>query len=106
MVQSWGSAFSSVPMACRESRGVNGSLYFGLFLFSASLCQCVTLTRLKALDELGGNSTLSQSGAKGHQHHGKLSIGQKLLRSPKPNRNKTTNNTRDVETDYQADVGT
>ncbi|XP_039457714.1 uncharacterized protein LOC116320423 isoform X4 [Oreochromis aureus] len=92
-------------MGCRESRGVNGSLYFGLFLFSASLCHCATLTRLKALDELGGNSTVSQSrGKEGRQDHGALLFVQKLLRGPKSKSTKTTNNTRDIETDYQADV--
>lgn len=75
-------------------------------MFASTFCHCTKLTKLKALDKLRGNSTLSKGQAKaGDLHHGRLLIGQNSLPDDKLNGPKATKNILDVDTDYQEDMG-
>ncbi|XP_047444692.1 uncharacterized protein LOC125010262 [Mugil cephalus] len=98
--------FFFVPMACREKSNSAILVCLGVFVFAASLCHCTSLTRLKVPDKPRNNSRLSQSQAKGSQHHhGRLLIGQYVLPNVQLNGTKATNDIINVDTDYQADMG-
>ncbi|XP_032388297.1 bromodomain-containing protein 4-like [Etheostoma spectabile] len=93
-------------MACRKSRGSRILLCLGLLVFASSFCLCTKLTRLKALDKLRKNSTLSKGQAKTRDtQRGRLLIGQNSLPDDKLNGTKATKNFLDVDTDYQEDMG-
>lgn len=93
-------------MACRESGDSKVLLCLGLVLVASSFCHCTTLTQLKALDTLRGNSTLSQGQAGGSElHHGRLLIGPNLLLLQTAKLKGTKASEVDVDTDYQADMG-
>ncbi|XP_041848161.1 uncharacterized protein LOC121644337 isoform X2 [Melanotaenia boesemani] len=94
-------------MACRVSRGRIISLCLGLLVFMTSHYHCTPLTRLKALDELKGNSLHipSQAESQSQQHHGRLLIGQISEQDAKLNATNSTNGMLDDDSDYQADMG-
>ncbi|XP_034411727.1 protein piccolo-like [Cyclopterus lumpus] len=84
-------------MAYRESRGREIVVCFTLLVVARSFCHCARLTKLKAMDELRGNSTLDKGQSEGiNVHHGRLLIGQ----TPK-----ATKNLLDVDADHQKDMG-
>lgn len=91
-------------MACRESRDSKVLLCLGFLVVASSFCHCTSLTKLKALDKLRGNSTLSRGQAKGSDlRHGRLFIGRNSLQDE--TLQGTTENLLDVDTDYQEDMG-
>uniref|UniRef100_A0A3P9HI20 ZP domain-containing protein n=1 Tax=Oryzias latipes TaxID=8090 RepID=A0A3P9HI20_ORYLA len=93
-------------MACRDSGGSIILLCLGLLGFVTSLCQCTSLTRLKALDESNEKSTQTQSEAqKSHQHHGRLLIGLKSQLDAKLSETNSTKEVLEDDADYQADMG-
>lgn len=93
-------------MACRDSGGSIILLCLGLLGFVTSLCQCTSLTRLKALDESNEKSTQTQSEAeKSHQHHGRLLIGLKSQLDAKLSKTNSTKEVLEDDADYQADMG-
>lgn len=91
-------------MACREHGDSKIVLCLGLFVVASSLCNCTILTKLKTLDKLRGNLTLSQGQAKGRElRHGRLLIGHSFLQGTILEGTKSTK--MDVYTDYQEDMG-
>ncbi|XP_049889308.1 uncharacterized protein LOC126383006 [Epinephelus moara] len=93
-------------MACGESGGSKILLCLGILVVASSFCHCTRLTRLKALDRLRGNSTLSKDQAEGGDlRHGRLLIGQNSLQADELKGTKATENVLDVDTDYQEDMG-
>ncbi|XP_049453901.1 uncharacterized protein LOC125901924 isoform X2 [Epinephelus fuscoguttatus] len=93
-------------MACGESGGNKNLLCLGILVVASSFCHCTRLTRLKALDKLRGNSTLSKGQAEGGDlRHGRLLIGQNSLQADELKGTKATENVLDVDTDYQEDMG-
>ncbi|KAL7387284.1 hypothetical protein ABVT39_021378 [Epinephelus coioides] len=93
-------------MACGESGGNKNLLCLGILVVASSFCHCTRLTRLKALDRLRGNSTLSKGQAEGGDlRHGRLLIGQNSLQADDLKGTKATENVLDVDTDYQEDMG-
>ncbi|KAM6918277.1 uncharacterized protein FYW49_007900 [Xenentodon cancila] len=92
-------------MACRGRGGSIFLLCFGFLVFVTSLCHCMSLTRLKALDETREASMHAESQAeKTQQHHGRLLIGQNVQQDSKFSITNSTKNVLDDETDYQADM--
>ncbi|XP_040000444.1 proline-rich extensin-like protein EPR1 isoform X3 [Xiphias gladius] len=92
-------------MAFGESVGSRILLCLGLFLGTSSFCHCTPLTRLKALDKLRENLTISQSQPSGSGlHHGRLFIGQITLQNAKIKGTVAKKNLLHADTDYQADM--
>lgn len=84
-----------VSMACCVASKI---LYLGLILFVGH--HCARLPKLKALDKVRQNLTLSHRGSD-HPWHGKLVILENSLQG-----STDPETLLDSDTDYQADMGT
>ncbi|CAJ1071957.1 protein piccolo-like [Xyrichtys novacula] len=94
-------------MACQELSLSSKILScFGLFLVASSFCLCTELTRLKASDNLLGNSTLGHVQLVSTElHHGRLLISENTRQMSGVKRARTFKNLLNHDTDYQADMG-
>nr|XP_046263984.1 proline-rich extensin-like protein EPR1 [Scatophagus argus] len=91
-------------MACGEKGGSTILLCLGLVLVAC--CHGTIFTKLKALDKLRGNSTLSHGQSTGSAlRYGRLFIGRNPVQRAKLKGAKTTKSLLDVDKDYQADMG-